>query len=193
MPEFSSKKIKNTSLQEQLAGRYAAYDVPFWVTPNTFSGRWNRPNSIPTQYLSLNPETMWAELIRHESLKTVEELSYVNIPIWVCKLNESNLVDLSSIEKAQSYGLSPSDLVGENYSPCQELADLFVKNGYRGVIYPSAAIEGGKNVALFGQRLMWSSDSRPLFPSAISIYKIGQAKPPPEILEKVIHFEQTTT
>jgi hypothetical protein len=78
------------------AFRWSDYDVPFWARGNTRPGRWHRVGDGPTQYWTLCPEAAWAELIRAENLQTEDELDLVRMPLWVCRIPATGLLDLSA-------------------------------------------------------------------------------------------------
>ena len=52
-----------------LRWRYSNYDTPFWARNNTRDGRWNTAGEAAVQYLAMEPNGAWAELIRAEALR----------------------------------------------------------------------------------------------------------------------------
>jgi hypothetical protein len=54
------------------------------------------------------------------------------------------------------------DLVSDDYEPCRAIADGLRADGAAGLIVPSAALPGTKNVVLFGARVAAPYSSEPL-------------------------------
>lgn len=157
--------------------RYCSYDVPFWALPNTRAGRWNRVGDPPTQYWSMTPDAVWAELIRAEGLQHETDLDLVRMPIWTCRAPFADLVDLRDEESAASVGATLDALIGDDWSACQDLATtLRVSCG--GVISPSAALDGHHNVTLFGPRRVIDWRTRPALASAVptALTSIGRPR-----------------
>jgi len=174
---------------DDVAFRWSDYDVPLWARPNTSAQRWNRARQEPTQYMSLSPEGSWAELIRAERLRTVEDLSLVSMPMWVLRVRETNLADYSTFEKAQAAGFSPQALIDEDYERCEAEADRLRASGFRGVLAPSAALAGAVNLTLFGRRLMvpWDYPQDGLMASFVPAKRLVVGRPPEELLPLVRH------
>jgi hypothetical protein len=172
-----------------VAFRWSDHDVPLWTRPNTSALRWNRAGQAPTQYMSLSPEGSWAELIRAERLRSVEELRLVSMPMWVLRVRDTNLADYSTFEKAQDAELSPQALVAEDYALCEAEADRLRAAGFRGVLAPSAALPGAVNLTLFGRRLMvpWEYPQMSLMASFIPAKRLTVGRPPDELLPLVRH------
>jgi hypothetical protein len=172
-----------------VAFRWSDYDVPLWTRPNTSALRWNRARQEPTQYMSLSAEGSWAELIRTERLRTVDELGLVSMPIWVLKVRETNIADYSTFEQAQAAGFPPQALIDEDYKRCEAEADRLRANGFRGVLAPSAALPGAVNLTLFGRRLMvpWDYPNDRLMSSFVPAKRLAVGRPPDELLPLVRH------
>src|SRR4051794_22334725 len=85
----------------QTVFRFSNYDSPFWARNNRISGRWHEASErVAVQYLSVDPETAWAELVRHEDLRTEAEIELIRTKMWAAEITQSNLVDYSTFEKA---------------------------------------------------------------------------------------------
>jgi RES domain len=167
--------------------RYANYDTPFWSRPNTLPGRWHLPGDGPTQYLSLSPAGAWAELIRHEELRTEDEVAHVRTKLWVVELNAGNLADYGNFEQARAAGFDPDALVDEDYGRCQREGARLRSRGYGGVVAPSAALPGAINVTLFGARYSIRWMVQPVTASAIPAAVAAVGAPPPGIVARVRH------
>jgi RES domain-containing protein len=170
---------------EIVAFRYCDHDVPFWARPNTRSGRWHLAGTEATQYWSLTPDGAWAELIRLEELTSEVELKRVRMPIWVCFVPSTGIADLRQEEVRRSFGLSEEDLVSDDWQACQRAAGE-LRQRYRGVLAPNAALEGATNLTLFGPRRMVDLEDRLALASAVRAAKVAIGRPPSELLSRVI-------
>jgi RES domain-containing protein len=130
------------------AYRIADWVSPLWVNPNRGAGRWNRAGQT-TQYFSLHPCGPWAEFARREHL--AGDIKYFRHRLWVARLDLSQAVAIDW-DTANNYGVTPEELVGDDWSPCQELADRLRDNGTQTLVVPSAALPGTRNVVIFGAR-----------------------------------------
>lgn len=172
----------------QEAFRYSDYDTPLWARANTHDGRWHVARRSPTQYFGITPDACWADLIRHENLRTEQELGMVRMPLWVLQLSEQRIADYSTFERAEAAGFPPDALVDDDWERCGAEGDRLRELGYRGVMAPSAALPGDLALTLFGGRraVGWNDD--PLVASAIPAKVVTIGGPPPGLLERVRHF-----
>lgn len=173
------------SIERQIAHRYSSYDTPFWVRENSQEGRWHRLGDGPTQYLSLSTDGAWAELIRNEELRVEDEVSMVSVSMWAVLIEEGAIADYSSFEQAERSGFDPAALVSEKYEQCQSEGARLRKEGFSGVVAPSAALRGSLNVTLFGARMMSTWDRPKFLASSIPATIITKGAPPPGLLLRV--------
>ena len=82
----------------------------------------------------------------------------------VIDIDEPSRVDF---DDCAAYGLTPDELVGDDYAPTQALADTVRSSGANAMIVPSAALPGTHNLVLFGARLLNPFLSIPLTPEEI--------------------------
>lgn len=71
---------------------------------------------------------------------------------WALRVDLEPFVEIGFSE-ANSFGIDPVDLVSDAYEPCRQLADRQRGSGVRGIIVPSAALPGTRNVVMFGERV----------------------------------------
>lgn len=139
-----------------VAYRHAAYDSPWWVVPSARAGRFNRAcEDEPTQYLALHPLGPTAELLRHQLRSPDVDLAGTILAnLWAVLVDAGDpFVNITFDNCATDYGISPEELVGDDYAPTQALAVRLRETGMEGFTVPSAALPGTDNLILFGSRL----------------------------------------
>lgn len=176
---------------EEPGFRYSSYDTPFWVRPNSEPGRWHLPGDGPTQYLSTTVEGAWAELIRAEGLRTQDEVDLVKMPMWVAELHVQRIADYRTFQLADDAGFRPKALIEDSYGRCQEEGARLREAGFQGVIAPSAALPGGRNLTLFGPRIASTWGVRPVLASSIPATQIAVGSPPEGIVGRVRHWGES--
>jgi hypothetical protein len=179
---------EKVAIERRIAHRYSSYDTPFWVRENSQAGRWHRLGDGPTQYLSLSTDGAWAELIRNEELRVEDEVAMVSVSMWAVLIEEGVLANYSTFEQAERSGFDPAALVSEKYEQCQSEGARLRKEGFSGVIAPSAALPGALNVTLFGARMMSTWDRPTFLASSIPATIITKGAPPPGLLMRVRHL-----
>lgn len=120
--------------------------------PSQQSGRWHRVGEGYAQYMSLDSSGAWAELIRYESIRGQPRAEEYIRRLWIFSVQEQDVADLASFDAYVDCGLDPAIAVGDDHQASQALADELRAAGYRGVLSPSAALEGAVNLTLFGER-----------------------------------------
>lgn len=167
--------------------RYSSYDVPFWVRPNTTEERWNGTEDGPTQYLSATADGAWAELIRNENLRSEADLDLVQMGLWQARITEAAIADYRDFETAERAGLNADALVDDDQSICRVEGRRLREAGFRGVLYPSAALPGEANLALFGPRILLPWGATRLLSSGIPGMLLTKGAPPSELLPRARH------
>ena len=132
--------------------RSAEWDTPWWDRPNRGPGRFNRRLSEPTQYLSEHPLTVFAERLRALGRPAVEDIDTIRWRCWVMDVPLEGLT-IVDFDSAATFGIAPEELVDDDWSACQDLAERRRQAGDVGILVPSAALPGTRNVVLFGRRL----------------------------------------
>lgn len=118
-----------------------------YLTPVRASQAQRRPGRFhrgteeePTQYFCLHPLGPHAEAMRRVGARTGEQARRLDIRTWAVRVPDDGLIDLQFDDR----------WVEDDWGACQELGDMLRESGARGVIAPSAALPGTKNVILFG-------------------------------------------
>jgi RES domain-containing protein len=106
-------------------------------------GRYHRGSEAePTQYLCLHPLGPHAEAMRRLDARTTARARMLDLRTWALDVQLDDLVDLPFADA----------WVADDYGACQDLADTLRESGASGVLVPSAALPGTRNVVLFGGR-----------------------------------------
>lgn len=160
--------------------RHAAYDTPWWAFPSSRAGRFHHARSQIVQYLSLHPLGPAAEMLRH-NLGPTGNPDDVVLNLWTAVLDIDEPVTVD-FDDCANYGLTADELIGEDYTPTQALADTVRSNGAAAMIVPSAALPGTHNLILFGVRLLHPYLAPPLSPEEVPTGHLSDgARPPAEV------------
>jgi hypothetical protein len=151
------------------------------------SARWHVKGEGYAQYMSASEDGAWAEIIRAGHVSDAAIARGMLRHMWRCYVVEQRIADLRTPGLAQDVGIDPEVLIGP-HEACQELGRQLVASGYRGVLCPSAALEGAVNLTLFGPRdehhLMLGDrfDRRFAHRDVIEVRLLSPAAQPPEDL-----------
>lgn len=168
--------------------RVTSYDVPLWVNPNRRNGRWNLAGGEPTQYMTFDAEAPFAEILRHEDLRTEEAASHYSTTVWQLRVDSNAIVDYRTFEQADAAGFDPEALVSDDLERCQAEARWLVEQGARGVVSPSAALPGSVNLTLFGPRVAVGWDTAVELASSIPAQKLAVGRPPNGLTSRVRYY-----
>lgn len=173
-----------------VAYRVAAWDTPLWALPNRRANRYNRAGEAPTQYLSLHPQSPWAEILRHEEVHEEAQAESIRPPLWALRF-----IDLQPLEvtfgSCERFGLTPEDLVADDHGACQALATGFRRDpdGPRALIVPSAALPGTRNLVILDARVAVPYDATPVDDVDVPIALAAEAgRSPAGLVDAVHHF-----
>lgn len=146
---------------EAVCWRRADWDTPLWALPNTRAGRYNRGGDAGTQYFCLHPWGAWAEVLRWEDRRTVEEAADLTSRLWSIRLRLAQPPVRVTFDEASQHGLRPEDLVAEDHRSCQQLAEQVRAAGATALVVPSAALPGTESLIVFGPRVLlpWAVDA----------------------------------
>jgi RES domain-containing protein len=173
-----------------LVFRATTYDVPLWVSPNRRDGRWNRAGGGCTQYMCLDPEAPYAELMRCEDLRTEAEGKLLRTFLWQLRVDEGAVVDYSTFEQAEAAGFPAEALIDDDHERCRAEAEWLVAHNVRGLLSPSAALPGSVSLTLFGARVevAWATPAR--LASMVPVQRLAEGPPPTGLVARTRFYGQ---
>lgn len=110
--------------------------------------RWQRGEVVDALYLADTEETAWAEWYRHLAERMIPPLAQMPRELWTWQV-DVRVADLSTKEKLAKVGLSPPTPGREDWPSCQRVGERLSKEGWAGLLAPSAARPEGKVLCLF--------------------------------------------
>ncbi|WP_155921904.1 MULTISPECIES: RES family NAD+ phosphorylase [unclassified Mycolicibacterium] len=131
--------------------RHAAYDTPWWAFPSSRPGRFHRGRLDTVQYLCLHPLGPAAEMLRHQ-VGPDGDPDHLVLNLWTAVVDVPGVVTVDFAD-CVDHGITPDELIGEDYSPTQQLAQVVEGSGAAAMIVPSAALPGTHNLIVFGARV----------------------------------------
>jgi RES domain-containing protein len=133
--------------------RQATFGNPLRTEPGRRAGRYHTGSETsPTQYLCLHPLGPFAEFIRGHSVRLPDQVLRVHERTWALQLEQDELLEVG-FDNAHEFGLDAAALVDDDPTRCQELANELRAADIPGMVVPSAALPGTRNVVLFGPRV----------------------------------------
>jgi RES domain-containing protein len=185
MPRRSTPSVRSW---EGIVYRGTSWDTPLWAGPNRRDGRWNIGGTSTVQYFCADPEAPFAEMLRHEELRTEAEAQTYWTNLWQTRVHEASLVDYSTFELAETAGFPADALVEDDHERCQAEAEWLKGRGVRGLLSPSAALPGSVNLTLFGPRVEIPWDSQPRLASQLPVQLLSRSHPPVGLVSLVRYF-----
>lgn len=167
--------------------RFASYATPLRTVPAWQPARFSRGvEDEPTQYLALHPLGPLAELMRNAELRSPEQVRAISTRTWALDVPIDDLPEIT-FATAERFGITAEQLVDDDYGPCQELA-VALRAQVEGVIVPSAALPGTRNVVLFGPRVAAPYLTHPVSTLDVPASITADGARPPVSLMSVVRF-----
>jgi hypothetical protein len=128
--------------------RYAVTSV---ADPPQAEGRYHRPGGLATWYGSRTERGAWAELFRHF---LDDEVSPFEIRRRVGRVDAQVIaLDLTSKRILDALGVSVDELIADDLTVCQDLAELAIEAGFEAIHGPAAPLERERTLAVFGMAI----------------------------------------
>lgn len=110
--------------------------------------RWQRGDVVDALYLADDESTVWAEWYRHLAERAIPPLAQMPRDLWTWEV-EIEVADLSTPERLAAFGL-PAPRPGHRSWPAfQRVGEYLWKDGWPGLLAPSAARPEGRVLCLF--------------------------------------------
>ena len=135
--------------------------------------RWQRGDVVDALYLADTEETAWAEWYRHLAERMIPPLAQMPRELWTWQV-DVEVADLSTSAHLAAVGLVPPAPDQSSWHHYQRIGEQLSKDGWMGLLAPSAARPDGKVLCLFrDQHVVVSAE--PLSPPR----HITEPPPPP--------------
>lgn len=118
--------------------RHADPRLPFfWEDHRQPPARWHGSDEGPAQYTCDTPDGAWAEFLRHEEIRTPEDLATIRRALWAIEIDDA--------EPGIRPELSVSTMTGgvATYEACRAAARQLRASGATRLDTPSAALNAG--------------------------------------------------
>lgn len=116
-------------------------------------GRFNPAGEFGAIYLSLDLETAVAELVRRADRTGVELDQLLPRVLLTIDVRLQKILDLTDTEVRDNWGVTKEDLASDDHRLCRDVGRAARRAGYEAILFPSAARESGRNLAVFLDRL----------------------------------------
>jgi RES domain-containing protein len=140
--------------------------------------------------MTLDPAAPFAEILRHEDLRSEEATSHYRSTVWQLQVDSDLIVDYRTFELAEAAGFDAEALVEDGHERCQAEAVWLRDRGARGLLSPSAALPGSINLTLFGPRVCVPWDTKVELASSMPVQKLTTGQPPTGLTHRVRYYGQ---
>lgn len=110
--------------------------------------RWQRGDVVDALYLADSEDTVWAEWYRHLAERAIPPLAQMPRDLWAWDV-DAKVADLSTPERLAAIGLSVPRPGHRTWSDFQRVGEYLWKDGWSGLLAPSAARPEGSVLCLF--------------------------------------------
>jgi RES domain-containing protein len=112
---------------------------PLFRADPASDGRWQRGEVVGALYFADAEDTAWAEWYRALAELAIPPDRQMPRDLWRWEIDVTEVVDLSDGDRLSATGLSPPQPAQRTWPAFQEIGERLWRNGYRGVLAPSAA------------------------------------------------------
>lgn len=127
--------------------------LPRWpcvgcADPARTNGRYHRKGGPGAWYASDAARAAWAEQLRHteDALPSPFE---TRRKIGRVQVSASHILDLTDSQVRSDLGVTEDDLIADDVRTCQDISELAISAGARGILAPSAALKGHRTLVLY--------------------------------------------
>jgi RES domain-containing protein len=111
--------------------------------------RWQRGDVVDALYLADEEATVWAEWYRHLAERGLPPLRQLPRDVWSYRVHRLDVADLSTLNRLAHVGLDPPTPGRKGRPRYQDVGETLWKEGWRGLLAPSAARADGLVLCLF--------------------------------------------
>jgi RES domain-containing protein len=135
--------------------------------------RWQRGEVVDALYLADSEATAWAEWYRHLAELAIPPLAQMPRELWTWEV-DIEVADLASSDRLSAVGLAPPTPGRKGWPAYQSVGEQLWRDGWSGLIAPSAARPEGRVLCLFRHGATVDG-ARPMPPPR----RISEPPPPP--------------
>ena len=118
-------------------------------TVDPADGRWQTGAVVRAFYLADTEATAWAEWYRHTSELGAPPASRMPRDTWRIAVDVVDIADLTEPGVLSSHGIHELRPTRRQWPLTQPVGEAYFAEGWRGLLAPSAAHEGGRVLAIF--------------------------------------------
>lgn len=111
--------------------------------------RWQRGDIVDALYLADAEETLWAEWYRHLAERGIPPMHQLPRDVWRHRVPTLDVADLSDAERLARVGLAMPTPGRLGRAPYQRVGETLSREGWAGLLAPSAARTTGLVLCLF--------------------------------------------
>jgi len=149
-------RVLTASVWHQCAPKHELLDT---ADPAVTTGRYHRADGPGVWYASSSEDGAWAELFRHHEPGAVSPLEVIR-RIGRARVSRLRVLDLTDASVRETLAVSERELIGDDLTQCQQIADYARSSGFDAILAPSAALEGHRTVAIFSSAMRKISEGR---------------------------------
>jgi RES domain-containing protein len=117
-------------------------------SPEATDGRWQRGDAVRGLYLADEPATAIAEWYRYLAERGLPPTAAIPHDHHVWRI-DLTVADLSATERLAAAGLAPPRPHRRNWPPCQHIGEALWRDGWHGLLAPSAARPTAQIICIF--------------------------------------------
>ena len=111
--------------------------------------RWQRGRVVDALYLADHELTLWAEWYRHLAERGLPPMFKLPRDVWRYRVAASRVADLTSAAQLRKVGLDVPAPGRETWRPYQSVGEQLWREGWPGLLAPSAARPDGRVLCVF--------------------------------------------
>jgi len=125
---------------------------PLYRADPPADGRWQRGDTVAALYFADTEATAWAEWYRALAEFAIPPDRQMPRDLWRWQIDVAPIADLGTAERLDAAGLAPPRPTRTAWLDFQELGERLWREGFRGVLAPSAARSEGRVLGLFREK-----------------------------------------